>query len=138
MEHRCGRPRTLCFELRKPTQLPLSRRRSGTKGACMKPLLFFADDSHPLLVDASLVSSMSQIGPDGQNLTITFLSLNRSVLSIRLIQSIIREIPQYAGRILITDNGSDPDELRRLEHFVATKCHFPTRIIKLDSNYGVA
>jgi GT2 family glycosyltransferase len=104
----------------------------------MEPLLFFADDSHALLVDAGLVSPVSHIGPDGRNLTITFLSCNRPSLSIRLIQSIIREIPQYAGRLLITDNGSDPDEFTKLEHFVTTKCTFPTRIIKLASNYGVA
>ncbi len=79
----------------------------------------------------------SNIGYKGENLTISFLSLNRSELSIRLLNSISDHLWDFQGEILIIDNGSDTAELEKLE----TACSaFPlkVRIVKLDKNYGVA
>lgn len=79
----------------------------------------------------------SNIGFDGENLTITFLSLNRSDLSIRLMDSIAQHLIGFKGEVLIIDNGSEETELAKLEKYCdefPLKC----RIEKLGANYGVA
>ncbi|MGG4034633.1 glycosyltransferase [Paenibacillus cisolokensis] len=79
----------------------------------------------------------SNIGDNGENLTITFLSLNRSELSIRLLKSIQEHLTTFKGEILIIDNGSEPSELNKLQS-VCDSLSLRTRIQKLDKNYGVA
>jgi glycosyltransferase involved in cell wall biosynthesis/GT2 family glycosyltransferase len=77
------------------------------------------------------------IGINGERLTITFLSLNRSSLSLRLCHSINEKIPNFAGEILVVDNGSNADEILRVK-----KCleNLPLRVrfVNLQQNYGVA
>jgi len=77
------------------------------------------------------------IGLDGRDLTITFLSLNRAVLSIRLLESIVRHLPQFAGEILIVDNGSDFDELSQIKKYCAGT-NLNVRFLELGKNFGVA
>lgn len=77
------------------------------------------------------------IGQHGQNLTISFLSMNRSQLSEKLLRSISRHIPLFAGEVLIVDNGSTSDELAHLRA-VCKEQPYRCRIIELGENYGVA
>jgi GT2 family glycosyltransferase len=77
------------------------------------------------------------IGLRGEHLTITFLSCNRADLSIRLLQSIEQQMPDFAGEVLIFDNGSSASTIERLEEFTGT-CGFRTRLIRSESNLGVA
>lgn len=76
------------------------------------------------------------IGGRGENLTITFLSLNRVSMAERLCESIAQHLPDFQGEVLAVDNGSHPEELdslkRMLERFT-----FRSRIVALDQNYGV-
>lgn len=77
------------------------------------------------------------IGLNGEHLTITFLSLNRSKLSIKLCRSIAEQIPDFKGELLVIDNGSSEEEreiLRRYLHGMP----YRWRIEKLGNNFGVA
>ena len=56
------------------------------------------------------------IGNRGCNLTISFLSMNRVALSVKLLQSIEDCIPDFAGQILIIDNGSTIENLNKLKN----------------------
>ncbi len=77
------------------------------------------------------------MGVNGEHLTITFLSLNRSKLSIRLCRSIAEHIPQFQGEVLVIDNGSTSDELEALRRSLEGMS-FRWRIEELGRNYGVA
>ncbi|ETT50046.1 group 1 glycosyl transferase [Paenibacillus sp. FSL R7-269] len=90
-----------------------------------------------LLESDNYVLHGSNIGLNGENLTITFLSLNRSELSIRLLTSIENCLIGFKGEVLIVDNGSLSTELDQIEAFCA-KCSFKYRIVSLGENYGVA
>ncbi|KOP66246.1 hypothetical protein AMS62_14075 [Bacillus sp. FJAT-18019] len=79
----------------------------------------------------------SNIGYKGENLTITFLSLNRIELSIRLLNSIEKCLLDFKGEVLIIDNGSDISEINKLETFCKT-LSYKNRLVKLGDNYGVA
>lgn len=81
--------------------------------------------------------SLDNIGKNGRNLTIAVLSMNRSVLTLRLYRSIVEKIPGFKGQLLIGDNGSCSEELDKLEQeleYTPFKC----RILKFGKNYGVA
>ena len=83
------------------------------------------------------LGDIENIGSQGENLTIVLLSCNRSVLTIKLINSLIAHIPSFKGEILIYDNASSGDELKRLETYLSA-IPFAYRLIKSDNNYGVA
>ncbi len=105
--------------------------------SCIKTTNYFIDERHIALNDLSTGAFGPNIGVDGRNLTILFLSLNRAELSIRLLRSIINKLPRFAGDILIADNGSEASELEKIKFFLANyalRCH----ILELGQNYGVA
>lgn len=79
----------------------------------------------------------NNIGYKGENLTITFLSLNRADLSIRLLNSIAKHLTDFRGEVLVIDNGSDTHELTKLEDHCSNS-PFKCRIERLGANYGVA
>jgi len=95
------------------------------------------DPYHVVLGSDAHEARGPNIGKDGVNLTILFLSLNRSALSVKLLNSIAEQIPNLAGEVLVADNGSDPEELRRIREACAT-LPFRSRILELGANYGVA
>ena len=84
-----------------------------------------------------LLGKEKSIGNNGQNLTINILNFNRSEATIKLLDSIQKNLPNYAGKILIGDNGSTQAELKKLENYLK---HFakPIELIKFKQNYGVA
>ncbi|MCP3392308.1 glycosyltransferase [Bradyrhizobium sp. CCGB12] len=98
---------------------------------------YFFDERHSVLSDAAPSSYGPNIGTNGQNLTISFLSLNRAGLSIKLLKSIAANIANFAGEVLIGDNGSNPEELGQLKACLA---EFPYRyrLLEFESNFGVA
>jgi glycosyltransferase involved in cell wall biosynthesis len=77
------------------------------------------------------------IGANGEHLTITFLSLNRSKLSIKLCRSISEQIPDFKGEVLVIDNGSTEEERETLRRYLEGM-PFRWRIEELGQNYGVA
>lgn len=95
------------------------------------------DRSHALLALDAWKDVGPNIGRKGENLTISFLSMNRSTLSEKLLYSINEWIPDFSGEVLIIDNGSISGELERLKNIVAS-LSLKIRIVELGRNYGVA
>lgn len=98
---------------------------------------YLFEPNHYLLSKNAVTEDGPNIGNSGKNLTISFLSLNRSSLSERLLRSIAAHIPKFAGEVLIIDNGSAASELLLLKDICA-KLAFRCRIVELNRNYGVA
>jgi glycosyltransferase involved in cell wall biosynthesis len=92
---------------------------------------------HTVLGDDAHRERGPNIGRNGANLTVMLLSLNRSGLTLRLLESIARHVPGFAGEVLIADNGSEPAELAVVRNACAA-LPFRSRILALGQNYGVA
>ncbi len=75
---------------------------------------------------------------NGQDLTIVVLSFNRVSLTIRLLNSIIRCMPDYKGNILIVDNGSDTEQIKLLEKRISEISSLNIDLVKYGVNKGVA
>src|ERR1051325_328729 len=103
----------------------------------LKRTEYYFDEHHAVLSDASADVFGPNVGADGRNLTIGFLSLNRANLSIRLLDSIAAQLVNFAGEILIGDNGSSSVELETLESYLQ-KFPYRCRLLKFGSNFGVA
>lgn len=95
---------------------------------------FVRDKNYKVLSKASYARS---IGPNGKNLTISFLSLDRPSLSKRLLSSIAQHIPNFAGQIQITDNGSSPGVVDSLRVH-SRELNLNVEIQELGRNYGVS
>ncbi|WP_431269967.1 glycosyltransferase family 2 protein [Dankookia sp. P2] len=80
----------------------------------------------------------ANLGADGRNVTLVFLSMNRASLSIRLLRSLVGQVPHFAGEILVADNGSDAAELAALEAFCQAELRCRWRILRFGENLGVA
>lgn len=93
--------------------------------------------NHRLLNCDIISEAGGNIGRNGENLTITFLSMNRSVLSERLLLSLHDVLPGYRGKVLVVDNGSDVEELEKLNAVIA-KLDFSVKVVELGKNYGVS
>ena len=98
---------------------------------------YVGSQNHLLLSSDAGKETGTNIGNNGENLTISFLSLNRSSLSMKLLESIEKHMPYYSGEVLIIDNGSDEKEISLLKS-ACKKFTFRTEIIELGKNYGVA
>lgn len=94
-------------------------------------------ESERNLRDNLVTDPLAPFYEDGSNLTITFLSLNRSSLSIRLLDSIQVYLPDFKGKILIVDNGSETEELNKLKAHVAGM-KLPVKTYEANKNLGVA
>lgn len=99
-------------------------------------------DHYGINKDSGLGNDLSPIfGPDlgefGKNLTIHFLSLERSELSVRLLTSIAEQIPNFEGQVLVTDNGSAL-EVREVLNSTAKNLKLNVVIQELGVNHGVA
>jgi MoaA/NifB/PqqE/SkfB family radical SAM enzyme/GT2 family glycosyltransferase len=103
----------------------------------VKAVPYFTDDRHFILSELSAGAYGPNIGVDGRNLTILFLSLNRASLSIRLLRSVVDKIPCFAGEILIADNCSEPSERQALKTYLA-EFPFRWRLLEFERNFGVA
>lgn len=80
----------------------------------------------------------ANLGADGRNVTLVFLSMNRAALSIRLLRSLTEHVPHFAGEVLIADNGSDAAEQALLEAFCQAELRCRWRILRFGENLGVA
>ncbi len=78
----------------------------------------------------------ADVGENGQNMTISVLMYNRAELTNRLIDSIRTHMPEFAGEVLIGDNGSEESEYSILNHKLKDAC-FSWRIIKLGRHYPI-
>jgi GT2 family glycosyltransferase len=78
------------------------------------------------------------IGLRGEHLTITFLSFDRVDLSLRLLNSIQSCMPDFAGEVLIFDNGSSESTVGALREFISSRCDLRMRLIRSEANLGVS
>lgn len=99
--------------------------------------LYVYDNAHALLASDAWRETGPNIGSSGENLTISFLSMNRSSLSIKLLKSVEEFLPHFAGEVLIIDNGSSAEEIERMREACKT-LSFRTRIVELGQNFGVS
>lgn len=97
-------------------------------------------NSHSLqfLHDKKLTNPISSFPADGSNLTIVILSFNRVSFTIRLINSLIKHVPNFNGRVLIMDNGSNVEQLELLENEIRAFSQVKIDVVKLGKNFGVA
>ncbi|HEY0661846.1 MAG TPA: glycosyltransferase [Lysobacter sp.] len=111
----------------------------------MKPQLFHGvvagtyttSPDHVYLDEGIGLPEGPNVGRNGEHLTISFLSMNRSALSVRLCRSIAEHIPNFQGEVLVMDNGSSEDELSALEEALR-EMPYRWRVVRLGSNFGVA
>lgn len=104
----------------------------------MHQVPFFVDLRHLALTEPGGAWLTPNIGADGANLTIVLLSMNRANLTIRMMDSVKRHVPHFAGRILVADNGSSPEELVAMRQHLQAHCPFPWQILEFGTNLGVA
>ena len=95
------------------------------------------EPNHRLLSKDLTGKGGANIGFNGENLTITFLSMNRVSLSEKLMHSICSMIPEYKGKVLIIDNGSEKEELNKLRA-ISEQLDLDIKIVELGKNYGVS
>ena len=89
------------------------------------------------VADAPGRVSLSNIGCNGENLTIAVLSMNRADVTIRLMDSIAQYIPNFAGEFLIGDNGSSEDQKQILLDQMK-RMPSACRLLDFGRNYGVS
>lgn len=87
--------------------------------------------------DRPNIPTLHNIGIHGENLSIGILSMNRSSLTKRLMDSIAEQIPDFAGIFLIFDNGSTEDELKIIRAY-AEAAPYRCQVVEGGRNYGVA
>lgn len=106
-------------------------------GYMEKELVYVSSDGHMLLGCGEDKNNIKNIGENGKNITITILSLNRSNLTLRLMDSITECIPEFQGEFLIGDNASDKKEKEIIKQKMK-EVSYHCRMIEFDKNYGVA
>ena len=80
--------------------------------------------------------SRTDVGENGENMTVSILAYNRAELTVRLLASIEEFMPEYKGEILIGDNGSDQEEYRILERKLQ-RMKLAWRVLKFDRHYPI-
>ena len=107
-------------------------------GYHVRELRYLYSDDHAMIGLGNLDSiGLENIGERGCELTIAVLSMNRSSLTIRLMNSVKEHIPDFRGEFLIGDNGSNQGEKDKLKAAME-EMPFSCRMIEFDRNYGVA
>lgn len=101
----------------------------------LRAYTYVSDERHRILHREP--GNAANIGPNGINLTISCLSMNRAMLTEKLLRSVAQHAPEFAGEFLIIDNGSQRETLDTLQDICA-QMPFRTRIVQLGRNYGVA
>lgn len=109
-----------------------------TNGFHVEELKYFYAKEHKMIGLGNYRSpNLQNIGERGSDLTIAVLSMNRSSLTIRLMESVREHLPDFRGEFLIGDNGSHAEEkevLRAAMKIMPYTC----RMVEFDKNYGVA
>lgn len=108
------------------------------KGYHVEEINYYYSPEHCLLgLEGEHGVFTDNIGKNGEHLTIAVLSMNRASLTIRLMNSIKKFIPEFAGEFLIGDNGSDHTEKDKLYNAMQAM-PYRCRMIEFGQNYGVA
>ena len=98
---------------------------------------YISSKTHSLIGVGTNPGFIQNIGCNGNNLTIAVLSMNRSSLTIRLMDSVKKIMPDFSGEFLIGDNGSEETEKQSL-YQAMERMPFPCRMVEFGQNYGVS
>ncbi|MBQ7363394.1 MAG: glycosyltransferase [Clostridia bacterium] len=98
---------------------------------------YFTSSTHTFMGVGEGKYLFDNIGEGGENLTVAVLSMNRSSLTIRLMNSIKEHIPDFKGEFLIGDNGSEEAE-KAILRYEMERMPYRCRMVEFDANYGVA
>ncbi len=74
-------------------------------------------------------------GINGEEISLVIIMFNRADLTIRLLDSLIKHIPNFKGEIIVFDNGSHNDELAKAEQYIKN-CVIKIKHIKSPKNHG--
>lgn len=77
------------------------------------------------------------LGENAKNVTIVTLSLNRWEHTLLLLKSLNEVCPDYAGKVLIADNGSDKKDLEKIKEGIEI-FPFDVKLYEFGENLGVA
>lgn len=109
-----------------------------SKGFHVEELKYFSSTEHIFMgLDEAANTKLDNIGCNGCHLTIAVLSMNRSNLTIRLMESIKNYIPGFNGEFLIGDNGSVESE-KGLLYEAMKLMPYQCRMVEFGENLGVA
>ena len=109
-----------------------------TNGFHVEELKYFYAKEHKMIgLGNYRTPNLQNIGERGCNLTIAVLSMNRSSLTIRLMESVREHLPDFLGEFLIGDNGSHAEEKEML-HAAMKIMPYTCRMVEFDKNYSVA
>lgn len=95
----------------------------------------------PIIYGSSLNNNLlfKSVKNDGSNLTIMILTCNRSIATIKLLESIKVHISNFKGDILIIDNNSGKEDLLSLKSYCNKNLKkYNVKIIESKINLGVA
>ena len=96
----------------------------------ISPILYGTNEYHRLLSDEN-------IGDNGENLTIVVLSCERAGATIKMMDSIRNNIPNFKGKYLIADNGSSQETIQKLKN-TFKEMPYECEILEFGENLGVA
>ncbi len=89
------------------------------------------------LEDKKGLISLKNIGDNQENLSVALLSYNRSHLTIKFLDSLKDNVPNFKGEIILGDNGSSKEELENLYNY-SKEYPFEISIYEFGENLGVA
>ena len=81
--------------------------------------------------------SDDNIGFKAENLTVVILSCNRADATIKLLNSIKSKCKEFQGKVIIADNGSDEETLRKLKNEI-NNIQLECKLYEFGQNLGVA
>ena len=97
----------------------------------IEPLIYGTNPLHRLIMEDD------NIGENGENLTIVVLSCERAQATIKMMETIEQEIPNFKGIYLIADNGSSKETIEQLKSKME-KVPYKCEILEFGENLGVA
>lgn len=77
------------------------------------------------------------LGINADKVTIVLLSLNRSEYTLLLLESLCENCPDFAGKVIIADNGSESCEIEKIKKEI-NKYPFEIKLYEFGENFGVA
>ena len=93
----------------------------------------------PYYFDKNLrvLGTKAVLGVDADKVTIVLLSLNRSEYTLLLLESLYENCPNFAGKVIIADNGSESCEIEKIKKKIK-RYPFDIKLYEFGENFGVA
>lgn len=109
----------------------------GILGPGVQSLSYILDKRHRLLAQDAASLAGPNIGTNGDRLTLSFLTMGNLPASLRLLQSISKHMPGFAGEVLVLDNGCTQQARQGIQGALASSA-FRSRLIELEHGTATA